>query len=121
MAYTAFDGSKPDPTTQGITAYSQSVRDNEQALRDAVIAGALAGFNMTQSGGTAEQPANILFTKSTEIVKLALTWGSSGGEDGNVTQIVASYSSDSGAGYDTIGTATFTYDSNAYCTAITWS
>lgn len=121
MAYTAFDGSKPDPTTQGITAYSQAIRDNEQALRDAVVAGAMAGWDMAQSGGTAEQPASIFFTKSAEIVKLELTWGSSGGENGNVTQIVLKYSSNGGGAYDTIGTATFTYDSNAYCTAITWS
>lgn len=121
MPYTAFDGSKPDPSTQSLTAMAASERENLAALRDAVVAGAMAGWNMAQSGGTAEQPDNVIFSKGTERVKLALTWGDTGGEDGNVTDLVMSYSSDSGSNYDTAGTAAFTYDSNGNCTAITWS
>ncbi len=121
MSYTAFDGSKPDPTTQGITAFASSTRDNLEALRDAVVAGIMPGWNLSASGGTVDEPAAWIYAKGSERVKLELTWGTTGGEDGNVTVMVMKYSSDSGSNYDTVGTATFTYDSNGYCTAITWS
>lgn len=120
--YTAFDPAKPDGSTQTGTQFGQSARDNLKALRDAcVIGGGFYGFNLAVSGGSAEQPALLTYSKGTERVKAALTWGTSGGEAGNVTQAVYSYSSDSGGSYATIGTKTVTYDANANVTATTWS
>lgn len=121
MAYVAFDGSKPDPTTQGMTDYSTAIRDNLEALRDAVVAGCMPGWAMATSGGTEDEPAAYVYSKGSERVKLELTWGTTGGSDGNVTQMVMKYSSDSGSNYDTVGTASYTYSSNGYCTAIAWA
>jgi hypothetical protein len=121
MAYTAFDPTEPDPSTQNITEFGQSVQDNQAALRDAVVGGTMAGWAMTPSGGTAEQPAVITYAKSTERVKIDLTWGSSGGADGNVTQAVFSYSSNSGTDYDTMGTETISYDTAGNPTGTSWS
>jgi len=70
---------------------------------------------------TAAAPQSLAYTKSTERVRAALTWGTTGGEAGSVTVAVYSYSSDSGATYSTIGTKTVTYDGSGNVTATTWS
>ena len=122
MAYTPFDPTKPDASTQNGTAFAGSARDNLKAIRDAAIMGGGSyGWNMALSGGTASQPAVLTYSKSTERVRASLTWGTTGGEDGNVTVALYEYSSNSGSSYDTIGTKTVTYDASANVTATTWS
>lgn len=121
MAYTPFDPTKPDPATQNGTAIMGSIRANLNAMRDACVMGSFAGFNMAATGGTADQPALLTYSKGTERVKAALTWGTTGGELGNCTVAVYSYSSNSGGSYDTIATCTVTYDGSGYVTATTWS
>jgi hypothetical protein len=122
MAYTPFDATKPDATAQTLTQMGQSERDNLRAIRDAVVSmGGFAGWNMAPSGGTAEQPATITYSKGSERVRASLTWGTTGGAAGNVTVAVYDYSSTSGSSYDTIGTKTYTYDPAGNVTATTWS
>lgn len=122
MTYTAYDNTNPDSTaTGGMPVYSQSIRDNFQAMRDAVIMGAMAGWNMTPSGGTAEQPATLTYSKGVERIKATLTWGTTGGADGNVTQSVYSYSSNGGTSWDVIGTMTVSYDASSNVTGTAWS
>lgn len=76
---------------------------------------------ITGVNAAADQPRTLAYTKSTERIRAALTWGTSGGSLGNVTVAVYSYSSDSGATYSTIGTKTITYDGSGNVTATTWS
>ncbi len=122
MPYTPFDPTKPDATAQTLTQMGQSERDNMRAIRDAAImGGGFYGFNLAVSGGTADQPALLTYDKGVERVKAALTWGTVGGEAGNVTVAVYSYSADSGATWNTIGTKTVTYDANSNVTATTWA
>lgn len=122
MAYTPFDPTKPDAATQNGTQFAASARTNMAALRDAcILGGGFPGFNLAVSGGTADQPALLTYSSGTERVKAALTWGTTGGEAGNVTVAVYSYSSNSGGSYDTIKTKTVTYDGSGYVTATTWS
>lgn len=121
MAYALFDPTKPAAATQAGTAFGQSIIDNFKAIRDSVMMGNFPGFNMSKTGGTAEQPGVILFTKGTEIVKGTLTWGTTGGEAGNVTVAVYAYSSNSGSSYDTIGTQTMAYDASGNLTTTTWT
>jgi hypothetical protein len=122
MAYTLFDPTTPDATTQTLTQMGQSERNNLKAVRDAcIMGGGFYGFNLAVSGGTADQPALLTYSKGTEKIKAALTWGTTGGEAGSVTVAVYSYSSDSGSTWVTIGTKTITYDANANVTATTWS
>ena len=121
MAYTGLDLTKPDGATQNGTQVLQSVRDNQRALRDMIVSGFAAGWAMTPSGGTAGQPAQILKSASTERLRAALTWGTTGGGAGNVTQAVYAYSSNSGGSYDTVGTLSITYDTAGYVTGTTWS
>jgi len=126
MAYTAFDSTKPVGTQTG-TAFATSTRANILALRDAIAAmGSVQGFNYSYTTGTADQPTTILFKRSTEWIKLVLTWGTTGGEAGNVTKAAYYYSSNSGGAYDGMADAagyyvmTLTYDSNGNLTATTW-
>lgn len=120
MAYDPFDPAEPDSSTESIATYSTELRANLAALRDAVVAGVFVGWDLTPSGGTAEQPATLTYDKGSECIKIALTWGSSGGEDGNVTQAVYSYSSNCSS-YDTMGTLTISYDVNGNVTGTAWS
>lgn len=121
MAYTPFDPSKPDGTDDGPTVITD-INKQLLAMRDAVVmGGGFFGWNLTVSGGTAAQPTTLTYANSTERVKAVLTWGTVGGEAGNVTQAVYSYSSNSGGAYDTIATKTITYDANGYVTDTSWS
>ena len=121
MAYSGLDLTKPDGATQNGTQVLQSVRDNQRALRDMIVSGFAAGWAMTPSGGAAGQPAQILRSAGTESLRAALTWGTTGGGAGNVTQAVYAYSSNSGGSYDTVGTLSITYDTSGYVTGTTWS
>jgi phenylacetate-coenzyme A ligase PaaK-like adenylate-forming protein len=122
MAYVLFDPTTPDATAQTLTQMGQSERNNLKAVRDAcVMGGGFYGFNLAVSGGTAGQPALLTYSRGTEQIKAALTWGTTGGEAGSVTVAVYSYSADSGSTWATIGTKTITYDTNANVTATTWA
>lgn len=79
------------------------------------------GWKMIPSGGTADQPALLTYLKDDQRVEAALTWGTSGGEAGNVTQAIYSWSTDAGVSYDPLGTETITYDSDSNVVAVTWS
>lgn len=120
MTYVAFDKTKPDGTANGTTTLTH-VRENLAAMRDAVVLGAMKGWNYSVSGGTAEQPQYVFLKNGTDWVRQTLTWGTSGGADGNVTVIVAEFSANSGGAYDAIGTLTVAYDTAGNVTTTTWS
>ena len=120
MAYVPFDSSKPT-TAQTRQAAIDSIRANEMAGRDANIIGVFKGFNYSVSGGTAAQPAITYRKNGAEWLRATLTWGTTGGENGNVTVAVYAYSANSGGAWDTIGTCTIAYDADGNVTTTTWS
>ena len=120
MVYTKFTPDTPIISDTGAEVIDDT-RFNLMALRDAIVAGALVDWAMAASGGTAEEPTQILYSKGTERIRLTITWGTTGGEDGNPTQVVYAYDEASGASYDTIGTWTGTYDGSGNLTAEAWS
>lgn len=61
------------------------------------------------------------YTKGTERLRVALTWGTTGGEAGNVTVAAYSYSANSGASYSAIKTKTITYTGLGNVAGSTWS
>lgn len=89
-------------------------------------AGLAPGWAMAPSGGTADQPAVVTFSYLTLRVRQTLTWGTSGGEAGNVVKVVYEWSDDSGATYDALDdesgnyVQTITYDTAGNVTATTW-
>ena len=119
MSYVDFEPLKPDPTTGDGTTVFVHTRENLLWLRDAAISGALMGWQLDVSGGTPAQPAQWLYSKGTERVRLTITWGASGGPKGKPQAMVVDYSSDSGTTWLTIGTATITYDANGNFTGST--
>ena len=121
MAYTAFDATKPDATTQNGTQLAQSTRDNMKALRDMVVAGTLSGWPASVTGGTPEEPTTVTHSKSTERIRETITWGTTGGATGNPQTILYEYSANSGGTYDAIGTITYTFDASGNVTAWAWS
>jgi hypothetical protein len=125
MVYVAFVSDKPVIADDGDVVITNT-RENLMALRDAVVAGALVDWDMSQTvgGGDTDEPDEILYSNNgnTEALKLDITWGTAGGEDGNPTVIVYHYSTDDFSGSDeTIGTWTGTYNSNGTLTVGTWS
>ena len=125
MVYVAFVSDKPVIADDGDVVINNT-RENLMALRDAVVAGALKGWNMSQvvGAGSTDEPDEIWYSNNsnTEAIKLDITWGTAGGEDGNPTVIVYFYSTDDfGASNETIGTLTMTYNSNGTMTVSTWS
>lgn len=120
MPYTPFVDSKPVGTDTGTEAINY-IRQNLMAMRDAVVMGAMIDWDFSKSGGTAEEPAIILYTKGVERLRVSLTWGTSGGEDGNVKVALWEYSSNSGTNYDTVGTQTMTYDASGNPSTAVWS
>lgn len=123
MAYTSFVDNKPDITDAGQDVIDDT-RENIMALRDAIASGRLEDWDMTTSGGTAEEPGVLQWRdgqgSGTDRVRATITWGTSGGADGNPTVIVYAFSIN-GSTWDTIGTLTITYDANGNVTASAWS
>lgn len=135
MAYKVYDPTTPEPLQNG-TDVLTSTRENLMAIRDAVIAdGFFPGWDMEtrDSDGTTppsapEQPDQVVFSKGTERIKLSLTWGTVGGEAGNVVQVVTEYSADSGTLYEPMGaigypngTLSLFYDTHGIPLSHTWS
>lgn len=111
MAYTVFDQAVPDPTTEDGTEVFDSTRENLLAVRDALIATGFfpgwAGEAQNSDGSTPptdpDEPDQLVYRKGVERIKLVYTWGTVGGSAGNLVEIIASYSANSGVLYEVLG------------------
>jgi YD repeat-containing protein len=125
MAYTIYDASKPASTQTG-TQFADSSLANGRALRDAIITGQMEGFILESvSGGTAAEPTTMVWynATATDRIRAQITWGTTGGSDGQITQIIWAFAA-SGTDYTTspggtIATQTFSYDASGNLTATT--
>lgn len=120
MAYIPFASDKPVITDQGGQVVDD-MRQNLMALRDACVAGAMIGWTLTPSGGTAEEPGVIMYAKGVERVRVTVTWGTAGGAIGNPQVIAYAYSGNSGGVWDAMGTLTLTYDASGNLTGSSWA
>jgi hypothetical protein len=110
-----------------------AIYEVSQAVENAlynVVMGAVPGWNYAPviGGGTIEEPDQYLFTKGALRIRLSVVWGTTGGGDGNPTQITYEFSDDNGSIYTPIGTSsaplgiqTITYDVNSNVTAVAWT
>lgn len=81
--------------------------------------GTVPHWNMSVSGGTAEEPTQILYTStidSNNQLKKTLTWSS-----GLVSTIQYETTTDGGSAWTTLGTVTYTYDVDDNVTGASWS
>jgi hypothetical protein len=96
--------------------------------------GFLHGWNISLSGGSADQPLYVIWSKGLKKVRVELTWGTTGGAIGNVTRCIVSYSNDNGFSWSVYkgiddngdeilenGHFTISYDSNGYFVSGIWS
>lgn len=125
MVYVQYVSDTPDIADTGAEVIDDT-RQNLMALRDALVAGSLFDWDMSLvvGGGSDEEPDEILYSNgtNTEAIKLVITWGTAGGEDGNPTVIVYSYSTDDfGASDEAMGTLTLTYNGSGTLTATSWA
>lgn len=121
MAYSGFNPSKPDGATQNGAQVLQSVRDNNRALLDQVVGGFAVGWSGTPSGGTSARPAEWLFAKGADRLRITQTWGTAGATAGRLVQAVYARSYNSGSTWETIGTQTLNYTTGGEFAGDTWS
>lgn len=122
MAYTQFAEGKPviAPDTGGdVVDYT---RENLAALRDAVIAGVMPGWNLTIST-PAQQPTSLVWAKGTLRVRAGVTYGTSGVTQYMPTTALYEFNGNSGIGaWDAMGTLTLIYDGvTGYLQSSSWS
>ena len=125
MAYNSFTDSQPTASNT-VNEFSDYTRENLMALRDAVIIGAMENWDYAPSGSPLSEPSTVTYSKTdtNEALRGTLTWGTSGGSDGNVTQAVWEYCADDTASpqvWETIGTQSITYNADATVTAVSWA
>ena len=126
MVYTEFTADKPVITDTGAQVVDFS-RTNLMALRDAIVCGTIVGWNMSQvvGGGSTDEPDEIWYSNdaNTEAIRLDITWGTTGGEDGNPTVVDYYYTADDTPTitWEKIGRQTLSYNSNGTLTSTTWS
>lgn len=121
MAYTDFDATKPDASTQGGTAFGNSANANDTALRDAIIGGQMKGFlySHTVGTGTAAQPQYFFWKNGTTWLRATNGWNSTGDKAGNLDSQLWEISTNSGSAYSTIDTVACTFDTDGNLTATT--
>lgn len=121
MAYVPFDPAVPDPATEDIVVLGDSVRANQEALRDMVTMGVPTGWAEAVSGGTDDEPQYVTYSSGVLRLRQTITWGTSGGSDGEPVTVLWQFSDDSGTSWATIGTRTYTYTTGGDPTGSTWS
>lgn len=105
-AYIEFDETSPLGTQSGPVALDK-ILHNFLSLREKFILGGIANwtFSRTIGGGTAKQPAEVLFEQDPVRVKGTIDW-----TRGRTTEIEWEYSTDSGGSYVPLLTQNFSYD-----------
>lgn len=121
MAYVPFDPAVPDVSTDTRKEAIDNARTNLTALADILASmGWMDEFDVTISAGTADVPTEILATNGVQVVKIGITYGS-GATAGLPTVIVLSKSVNSGGAYDSVRTATISYDGSANFVSLVWT
>lgn len=120
MAYTKYENNTPIISDDGLEVVDDT-RHNLEALRDNIISGVMPDWNLDDVGSPADEPHELIWKNGVLWLRAQITWGSSGGTDGNPVTIVYGFSGDSGGGYDTIGTLTMTYNTGGNMTGSSWT
>lgn len=117
MTYTAQSRTSPNGTQDGPGVVGSALA-NDKALQDQILSGLGQGWTYSQSGGTAEQPAQFLCTNVADtntILKAELTWSTY-----KLTGVTFSLSTNGGSAYDAIGSPlAVTWDGDYNITAST--
>jgi len=128
MSYAGFDPTKPDGGTQTPGEMGVSMRDNAFAIAHAMISGVgwMPGWSMqAQDAGGAYPPSDSgkpgQWVASSGVYRIKVTPSWSASVDGQVDSLAVAYSANSGSSYDTIGTASLTYDASGNWIQTTWS
>jgi hypothetical protein len=111
MAYTEFTATLPDGSHTGPTVIGEIV-NNLLALRDKDMVGGIAGFAVSQSGGTAEEPATFFLKNGAIWLRGTPTWSA-----GSISSILWEWSNDTGGTFATVFTLGSTIDGSGNVTA----
>lgn len=114
-AYTSVDRASPVITQTRAVAIGKA-QTNDAALIDGIVTGAISGWTMSASGGTAENPTTRTWANGVE--RLRATYTYSGVQ---ITGVVWDWSNDSGSSWapSPIRSETFTFDGSNNVTAST--
>lgn len=119
MAYAYLDITIPDGVTQTGPEVTPSIRANQDAIADGVIMGALVGWNMQVTAGSAEQPTEMTYFHESAVGRLreTITWDA----NGNPEKIFYERSYDDGTTWEEIGTKNIAWSPEGAATAISWT
>jgi hypothetical protein len=120
MSYDFLDRTSPVITQTG-TVFADKSRCNINACADAVLMGCLPGYAYSVISGSNDQPTVIHYTSGNDVLKLEISWGSSGGADGNPVQIVYKVSDNGGTDWVAIKTQIINYDANGNVSSTSWA
>lgn len=128
MAYNHPDHQHPKTATDNDLVW-QYIRHNWQAVTHGLLAGVWPGWDGAPvvGSGTAQQPDEFIYTNNetsggtTQKVKVEYTYGTSGAEEGAVTQMIISFTGDNETTWDVISTADFTYSEVGAVPSVTWT
>jgi hypothetical protein len=120
-AHDQFKASKPSSADAADTLLLD-IKQNFIAIRDGDVIGAMYwDYSKTDGTGSNDQPQYYFHKQGTLWMRITNTWGVGVTDLDSITQQLVEYSENSGVGYDTIGTVTYTYASPAVCTAANWT
>lgn len=121
MAYDQFDPARPDEAVDDGADTLDRIRKNNRALLDQVVGGFAVGWSATPSGGTSARPAEWLFSKGADRLRITQTWGTTGAAAGRLVQAVYARSYDAGSTWHPIATQTLNYTTGGEFAGDTWS
>ena len=119
MAYDKFQHTLPNPVTQNGTEVCDSIKENQNALVDAIVMQGPVDWEMSVTGGPNEQPTQLTYIKrflTSHRLRADITYD----QDGNPDQIIYTRSYNSGSVWETIGTKNIVWFDGAVV-SISWS
>lgn len=114
MAYNDYLFAKPDGADNGPTVVTTTKRNLLATLHAAVMGLGIGWlFSAVNGTGTALKPQYwFLKSAANEVwIRFTLTWGTTGGQNGNVTAFVIEWSGNSGVAWESMASGSITYDS----------
>lgn len=108
----------PDPNnnlSDDAPRLRDAINQIDAALVESLCAGLPIGWSMAPSGGTADEPAQILWSNGLIQVKAVLTW-----VNGDVTSADYSKTVNGGTSWAPIGVQNVAYDVDGNVTGVSW-
>lgn len=117
MAYKQYDAAHPDPDNDAGADTLNYIKDNEAALRDAIIMGVFPFFNIEAHGDDLSLPDYWLYKRGQVWIRITPTRD----EDDEITSSKYEISYDAGSSWEEIGDEAINRDAQGNFSNTSWS